>query len=175
MVDVRGKGESVVRDLDYYVNLPYRLEVIPGENGEFVVRYPELPGCISQVTRPDEVMPAAAEILEGWLEIALEDGQDIPIPRETNGYSGRFLARISRTLHRELAEAAAWEGVSLNSYITTLLATENSRRENRRLYEDLCFRFSTVMRTLHDVTYQGVPQPPRAEVDPVADEYSYAA
>lgn len=33
------------------------------------------------------------------------------------GYSGKVLVRLPRSLHRRLSEAAAIEGVSLNQYI----------------------------------------------------------
>lgn len=37
--------------------------------------------------------------------------------RAVEGYSGRVLVRLPRSLHRRLTEAAAIEGVSLNQYI----------------------------------------------------------
>jgi predicted HicB family RNase H-like nuclease len=62
------------------------------------------------------------EILAGWLELALEDGQQIPEPEPTPEYSGKFLVRLPKSLHRSLAEAARSEGVSLNAYVTAILA-----------------------------------------------------
>jgi predicted RNase H-like HicB family nuclease len=64
-----------------YLRLPFRLEIVP-DDGVFVVRYPELPGCITQVEHREDVLPAAQDILEGWLALALEDNQTIPLPRE---------------------------------------------------------------------------------------------
>jgi predicted HicB family RNase H-like nuclease len=49
-------------------------------------------------------------------------GQDIPLPRDMEEHSGKFMLRIPRSLHRNLARAAKREGVSLNQYVTTLLA-----------------------------------------------------
>lgn len=112
--------------LEDYLALPYRLEIIPGEQGGIVVGYPDLPGCFTQVQRLDDAIPMAREILEGWLEIALEDGQDIPLPAAPGHHSGRVLLRIPKSLHRRLAETAAAEGVSLNAHIATLLAARNA-------------------------------------------------
>ena len=138
MSQVRNQSDAPSRTLEELIALPYRLEIIPGQHNEgLVVRYPELPGCITQVETWDEVLPAAEEILEGWLAIALEDGQDIPMPRQTEDYSGRFLIRITKSLHRELAETAAAEGVSLNAYVTTLLASGHLRHEPRRQVEEI--------------------------------------
>ncbi len=108
--------------LEEYAALPYRLEITQGEHGNFVVRYPDLPGCITQVERLDDVIPAAREILTGWLEIALADGQAIPLPWQREKNSGKFMVRTPKSLHRALAAAASLDGTSLNSYVTTLLA-----------------------------------------------------
>jgi hypothetical protein len=40
----------------------------------------------------------------------------------TDFYSGRFVVRIPKSLHRQLAETAASESVSLNQLVLTLLA-----------------------------------------------------
>ena len=37
-----------MKTIDYYMGLPYKLEIVPDvEEGGYVARYPELPGCIS--------------------------------------------------------------------------------------------------------------------------------
>ena len=37
-----------MKSLEYYMNLPYKLEIVPDlDEGGYVARYPELPGCIS--------------------------------------------------------------------------------------------------------------------------------
>lgn len=123
--------------LQEYEALPYRLEMTPGEHGAYVVRYPDLPGCITQVERLDDAIPAAREILTGWLEIALEDGQTIPLPRQREDYSGKFMVRISKSLHRALASAANTEGVSLNAYVTTLLAAGETWHEAGRAFNEV--------------------------------------
>lgn len=70
----------MIRTLNDCLALSYRLEVIPGEHGEYVVQYPELLGCMTQVRRLDDAPDVAREILTGWLEIALEDGFGVPLP-----------------------------------------------------------------------------------------------
>lgn len=109
------------KTLDEYLALPYRLEIVPGEHGEIFVQYPELPGCMTQVQRMEDVPEIAREILTGWLEIALEDGFPIPLPEERPAYAGKVLVRMPRSLHRQLAERAQSEGVSLNQYVVSLL------------------------------------------------------
>ena len=37
-----------MKSIEYYMGLPYRLEITPDlDEGGFVARYPELPGCIT--------------------------------------------------------------------------------------------------------------------------------
>ena len=116
------KERPVPKTLKEYLNLPYRLEVTKGEHGGWVVRYPELVGCVTQVRRAEDIMPMAEEILAGWLEIALEDGQEIPLPQRREEYSGKFNVRVPKSLHAALATEAEAEGVSLNQLVVAKLA-----------------------------------------------------
>ena len=37
-----------MKSVEYYMNLPYKLEIVPDlDEGGYVGRYPELPGCIT--------------------------------------------------------------------------------------------------------------------------------
>lgn len=111
----------MVRTLDEYAVLPYRLEVLPAEEGGYLVSYPELPGCFAQVEAGEDVLAVAEDVKRAWLEVALADGDDIPLPQSLRDYSGRFVVRIPKSLHRRLAIAAEQEGVSLNAFVTSLL------------------------------------------------------
>ena len=44
--------------------------------------------------------------------------------RPIESYSGKFLVRVPRSLHERLARRAAQEGVSLNQFLTDVLASE---------------------------------------------------
>lgn len=104
-----------MKTIDYYLALPYRLELVPDpDEGGYVASYPELPGCITS----GESLQAAAENAEdakkAWLEAALEDGIEIAEPASLDNYSGQFKLRIPKSLHRSLAEHSKREGVSMN-------------------------------------------------------------
>src|SRR5215208_2973780 len=120
----RGRSDvpAVPKTVEEYIEQGYLLEIGRGDQGSFVVRYPDLPGCVSQATSLDEAFVVAREILAEWLEIAIEDGQTIPLPRQTDDYSGRFVVRLAKSLHRDLAEMAREEGISLNALVMSLLA-----------------------------------------------------
>ena len=125
-----------MQPLSYFLEQHYPFSVTPDPDGGFFISFPDLPGCITQVDRPSEIGPAADEIRILWLETAHEQGFDIPLPQGGAEYSGKFVVRVPRHLHRRLAESAALDGVSLNQYVVSLLATNDAlSRVERRLTE----------------------------------------
>jgi len=108
--------------LNYYVNLPYTIEFQNDPEYGWYARVKELPGCMNQGDTPEEALEAILDTMQGWLEIALEKGNPIPEPRPEEDYSGKFVVRVPKSLHRKLVEEAEKEGVSLNQYINVTLA-----------------------------------------------------
>ena len=109
-----------IRDLEFYLSLPWTTVLIPDESGGFGVKIDELPGCISQGETVSEAYGMIRDALRSWLTVALENGIDIPEPGQE--HSGKFLVRVPKTVHRELARRARLEGVSLNLYVASVLA-----------------------------------------------------
>ena len=70
----------------------------------------------------DESIDMIHDAMRGWLEISLEEGHEIPEPKFDEEYSGKFVVRLPRSLHRQLAETAEREGVSLNQFVNVALA-----------------------------------------------------
>jgi predicted RNase H-like HicB family nuclease len=110
--------------LEHYLALEYHYIVVP-DDGSFFIKFPDLPGCITQVEDPAEIAAMAEEIRTLWIEGEYEDGHDIPEPSYFSGYSGKFVVRLPKRLHRDLAESAERDGVSLNAYVMSLLAERN--------------------------------------------------
>lgn len=70
--------------LAYYLSLPYTLEIIPDlEDGGWVIKVKELPGCMTQADDWSEILPMVEEAKALWLEVALEHGDPIPEPMGT--------------------------------------------------------------------------------------------
>jgi len=109
------------KDLQYYLDLPYTimLQRIRDESGEYYfARVLELDGCQSDGDTPEEALKNIREAMEGYLEVKLEHSDPIPEPvPEEEAYSGKFVVRIPKSLHRRLAIEAQREGVSLNQYV----------------------------------------------------------
>lgn len=62
-----------------------------------------------------------------WIEVSYEDGCEIPLPRNAAEYSGRFVVRVPRDLHRQLVRSADDQGVSLNQYVVCLLSSRSGQ------------------------------------------------
>jgi antitoxin HicB len=108
-----------------YLRLPYTIEVVREETDDYsgwFARVVELPGCMTQADTFDELGEMIADAMQAWIETALETGQPVPEPRREEAYSGKFVVRIPRSLHRELAEAADRDNVSLNAFVSTSLS-----------------------------------------------------
>lgn len=99
----------------------YPITLIPCEDGGFVAKISDLPGCIAQGDSAEEALAALDEVRGLWIESALEHGDVIPAPASDRNYSGRLLVRMPKRLHRELSEAALEAGCSLNQYVVYLL------------------------------------------------------
>ncbi len=110
------------RGLDHYLQLDYPITVYRAEEGGYVVEIEDLPGCITEGEDLEEAVHRIEVARAAWIETAYEDGIDIPPPRTDEQYSGRFLVRMPRYLHRRLAEQATREGVSLNQYVESILS-----------------------------------------------------
>jgi len=118
------------KELDYYMNLPYKVEISPEEDGAgFNASIPDLKGCVAFGETVEEAYQTITEVKQTWIEIALEREWRIPEPvtEEFKEYSGRFNARLPRSLHRKLAELAETENTSLNQLVVALLAEGTER------------------------------------------------
>ena len=116
-----------MKTIEYYMKLPYRLEILPDpDEGGFVVRYPDLPGCISVGDTLQDALANAEDAKRAWLSAALEDGLQIAEPDSLDNYSGQFKLRIPKSLHRSLAEHARSEGISMNQYCLYLLSRNDA-------------------------------------------------
>ena len=111
------------KDLDYYMELPYRVEVQRDqEEGGYVLHCPELPGCITCADTVEDGFRAMEDAKRCWFAACLADGFPIPEPAKLEDYSGQFKLRLPRSLHKRLAEKSAEEGISMNQYCLYLLS-----------------------------------------------------
>ena len=109
------------KSVEYYMGLPYSVEVKHDEDGWFA-KVLDLPGCMTWADTFEELWIMVEDAKRGWIEDSLEHGDPIPEPRDVGEFSGKVNLRMPRSLHRDLVRRAETEGVSLNQYMTTALA-----------------------------------------------------
>lgn len=97
----------------------------------WVAESSDLKGCVAQGGTVDEAIAELAENEKTWLEIAAKRGINIPEPSVAVGqpeYSGKLTLRLGERLHKETAEAAKREGISVNQHIINAVVAYNTRR-----------------------------------------------
>jgi antitoxin HicB len=118
--------------LEYYLGLKYPVTIEEAPEGGYFAEIKDIPGCFAQ----GETVAEAHEMIEiarrMWLEVAYEDGQDIPLPRELDQYSGKFFIRTPKSLHRRLDQMADMEGVSLNQFLVSTLSKAVGQEEVKK-------------------------------------------
>lgn len=113
----------MINSLDYYMGLPYRIEIIEDkEEGGFTLRCPELRGCVTCADTIVEGLEMMKDAKREWFKACIEDNIDIPEPSCIDDYSGQFKLRIPKSLHKHLADRAEEEGISMNQYCLYLLS-----------------------------------------------------
>ncbi len=123
-VKERVKGD-MEKKLEYYAKLPYTVILEQWDDGKgpyWVARIAELPHCLIHADTPEQATKEILEVKMEWIKSNLERGLPIPEPRPRK-YSGQIRLRISPSLHKLLTYRAETEGMSLNQYMATALAT----------------------------------------------------
>jgi len=92
------------------------------EDQAFVATCPEFDGVSGLGESAEQALTEAQIALRLMIETYEQEHWEIPAPASLPSYSGQFRLRVPRTLHARLAEYAADEGVSLNTYAISLLA-----------------------------------------------------
>lgn len=67
----------MTKDLNYYLSLPYPIELIPDEDGYWFVRTSLLAGCMTNGDSREDALAMIDDAKQLWLETALELGKAI--------------------------------------------------------------------------------------------------
>jgi len=121
--------------LDAYPCTVRRMTADEGEG--FLVEFPDVPGCISDGSTPEEAIANGRDALKSVLLTKLEFKDPIPKPGGFAAASGQFRQRIPKSLHARLVARASQEGVSLNTLVTAFIAeglggTPNTGSQRKR-------------------------------------------
>jgi antitoxin HicB len=106
------------------LNKPYARQVVPQPDGVFKAEILEFPGCFAVGDTAVEALANLEPTALAWIDAALAQGQNIPEPTESAGYSGKLVLRMAKSLHKKAAQFALRDGVSLNQFIVNSLAEQ---------------------------------------------------
>ncbi len=104
------------------------------EDEGYIAVIPELPGLSAFGETPEEAAKEVINASEGYIEVLKEDGCELPEPERIKTFSGQTRLRLPKSLHASLSAEAEKEGVSLNTYIVSLLSERNI---SKRLYREV--------------------------------------
>ena len=103
----------------------YPFEVRPlssEEGGGYLISFPDFAECISDGETVEEAMVNGRDALKATIAALKATKQSVPAPNNGGVASGKFVARVPRTVHAQLATRARAEGVSLNALVLTFIA-----------------------------------------------------
>lgn len=129
--------KAETKDIGYYDALPYTITIRKDDEGDFVSRIAELPGCIAHGDSPSSALENLRVVQRLWVEEALSAGnQTIPEPEDDSALpSGKWLQRVPRRLHKGLVDLARRDNVSLNQLVTAMLSEAITVRSCAHAFE----------------------------------------
>jgi antitoxin HicB len=103
----------------------YPFEVRPlaeEDGGGYLISFPDFAECISDGETVEDALVNGRDALKAT--IAALKARKLPVPAPNGGgiASGKFVARVPKTVHAQLATRARAEGVSLNTLVLTFIA-----------------------------------------------------
>jgi len=149
----------MMEDLDYYMTLPYTIEVVPipeSLGGGFTARLPEIGrlAITGDGETPEEAIKNLEEVKHERFSEYLKKGLKIPKPEgEKEVYSGRFIVRLPTILHRQLSLAANQNQISLNQYVNYLLTAKFHLDKHEKKFDTIIDELGVIENLVWDITY----------------------
>lgn len=112
----------------------YPFEIRPlsaEEGGGYLIAFPDFSECISDGETIEEAMRNGRDALKSTMAALKSKGLPVPVANSGGSASGKFVARVPKTIHAQLTSRAKVEGVSLNTLVLTFIAQGLGRREGR--------------------------------------------
>jgi antitoxin HicB len=103
----------------------YPFEVRPlssEEGGGYLISFPDFAECLSDGETVEEAMENGRDALKATIAALKAKKLSVPAANSGGVASGKFVARVPKTVHAQLATRARAEGVSLNALVLTFIA-----------------------------------------------------
>jgi len=94
------------------------------EDSQYVGLCAEFPSLSWLADSQEEALRGIKEVVSDVVADILTNNEPVPQPIATQKYSGNFTVRIPPRLHRSIAIKAAEAKISLNRYISHILASQ---------------------------------------------------
>jgi DNA end-binding protein Ku len=101
------------------------------EDNAYLASCPEFPGVVAHGDTPEEAIAEAHVALDLAIEMYEAEGRRLPEAQPLVEHSGQFRLRVPKSLHAQLVQRAEDEGLSLNTYIATVIATEMGQAQGQ--------------------------------------------
>jgi len=99
------------------------------EDGGFIATVPELEGLSAFGKTQGEALAELEVAADAYLESWRASGRPLPSPEKVSTYSGQLRLRMPKSLHARMAQSASNQGVSLNTYLVSLLSDRQAGNE----------------------------------------------
>lgn len=113
----------MVKDLKYYLSLPWQFEFTKHPDGRYSAVVVGL-SCYSGGDTLEEASKGIQEALEFYIESCLEDNMPISEPQDIENASGRIAIRTSKTTHLKLLQLSKKEGVSVSHLVNDAIVKQ---------------------------------------------------
>jgi antitoxin HicB len=109
-----------MRNLDEY---PFEIRPLAAaDGGGFLITYPDFNTCMLDGETVEEAIVNGRDALSETVAALEAEGHPVSEPNSGGVASGKFVARVPKSLHAALSVRAKMEGVSLNTLAVTFIA-----------------------------------------------------
>ena len=94
----------------------------PPEGGGYFISFTDFTDCVSDGATVAEAIANGRLALKETIAALRAAGHPVPAPTTATTASGKFVARVPKSVHAKLSSRAKVEGVSLNTLVVSLLS-----------------------------------------------------
>lgn len=107
---------------------PVSIQWSDEDNGH-IATVPGARGLSAFGDSPEEALTQLKIAADAYFESLKKAGKAMPVFEKITSFSGQLRLRLPKSLHAELSQGARREGISLNTYLVSLLAGEHTKRD----------------------------------------------
>ncbi len=120
------------------------------EDNGFIATIPGIKALSAFGAKREEALSELKIAAESYFKALKEAGKPLPLPEKIVSYSGQIRLRMPKSLHESLSNGAEDEGISLNTYIVTLLS-------ERHIEKKLLIKVEAIENFLEETNSRGMP------------------